>query len=291
MTAQPLDNISDMDTSDVDIDTTNRQFISSRSTHTHSFNPHDTIIQPNITPLTEHQDLTRRYFASCNQRYDSLTPSNSISFASHNVNGLSSSHKQHSLLQALDFRSLDIIGLSDTRLKDRQSQFAFASESDFKAFWSPMANDAHAGGVGFLIRSSYCKFIQKFIRWNGRLIIADLFMKGHIKMRIINAYYPPLDTFNASERALLTNEIINRIKEVPNYYCIVMGDFNTNLDVFNDNINHGRNHTTPYNLFKFLHGRGYVDSHPIYNDATIPTFVRRAQLTQLPLQSSRIDTI
>ena len=170
MTAQPLDNYSDMDTSDVDIDITNRQFIYSRSTHTHSFNPHDTIIQPNINPLTEHQDLTRRYFASCNQRYDSLTPSNSISFASHNVNGLSSSHKQHSLLQALDFKSLDIIGLSDTRLKDRQSQFAFAPESDFKAFWSPMANDAHAGGVGFLIRSSYCKFIQKFIRLNESFI-------------------------------------------------------------------------------------------------------------------------
>src|SRR5213079_1793416 len=180
MTAQPLNNNSDMDTSDVDIDSNNRQFNNFRSTHNlFSFNPHDTIIQPNITPLTEHQDLTRRYFASCNQRYDSLTPSNSISFASHNVNVLSSSHKQHSLLQALDFKSLDIIGLSDTRLKDRQSQFAFASESDFKAFWSPMANDAHAGGVGFLIRSSYCKFVQKFILWRGRLIIADLFMRAY----------------------------------------------------------------------------------------------------------------
>src|SRR2546429_6653577 len=112
MTAQPLDNISDMDTSDVDIETTNRQFNHSRSTHTHSFNPHDTIIQPNITPLTEQQDITRNYFASCNQRHDSLTPSNSISFASHNVNGLSSTHKQHSLLQALEYKALDIIGLS-----------------------------------------------------------------------------------------------------------------------------------------------------------------------------------
>ena len=59
MTAQPLNNNSDMDTSDVDIDTNNRQFINFRSTHTHSFNPHDTIIQPNINPLTEQQDLTR----------------------------------------------------------------------------------------------------------------------------------------------------------------------------------------------------------------------------------------
>src|SRR3989475_8934402 len=54
--------------------------------------------------------------------------------------GLSSSYKQHSLLQALDYKSLDIVGLLDTRLKDQQSQFAFSSESDFKAFWSPMAD-------------------------------------------------------------------------------------------------------------------------------------------------------
>src|SRR5438046_10702247 len=181
MTAQPLDNISDMDTSDVDIETTNRQLSNFRSTHNlSSFNPHDTIIQPNITPLTQQQDLTRNYFASCNQHYDSLTPSNSISFASHNVNGLSSSHKQHSLLQALHYKSLDIVGLSDTRLKDRQSQFAFTSESDFKAFWSPMANDAHAGGVGFLIRSSYCKFIQKFICCSGSLIVSNIFMLMYI---------------------------------------------------------------------------------------------------------------
>src|SRR2546430_11410272 len=41
-----------MDTSDVDIDTNNRQFINFRSTHNlSSFNPHDTIIHPNITPL------------------------------------------------------------------------------------------------------------------------------------------------------------------------------------------------------------------------------------------------
>src|SRR5205814_8185062 len=116
--------------------------------------PYTTLFRSEFQAYTEHQDLTHRYFASCNQRYDSLTPSNSISFASHNVNGLSSSHKQHSLLQALDFKALDIIGLSDTRLKDRQSQFAFSLKSDFKSFWSLMVIDMHAGVVGFLIRSS-----------------------------------------------------------------------------------------------------------------------------------------
>jgi len=217
--------------------------------------------------------------------------SNSIRIASHNVNGLSSTQKQLALIQALEYKSLDIVGIIDTKLKRNQFEFAFPQTSDYKVYWSPLSEESQAGGVGLLIHSSYDQYVQKVTKWKGRLIIADLFMKGRQRLRIINAYLHPLSSANNVVRAEIVTEIIARIKEASSYQCIIMGDFNTNLDDFHDYIEQGRKPPTRYNLYKFLDGRGYVDSHPTFEDLTIPTFIRKDANTHTPLHSTRIDTI
>src|SRR6266498_649637 len=111
MIEQPTDNISDMDTSDGHDDTNNILPNYNNLSNTTLFNPHLAPSRPFVAPLTNTQSRIQRYFASHNRQYNSLMTSNSIRVASHNVNGLSSTQKQLALIQALEYKSLDIVGI------------------------------------------------------------------------------------------------------------------------------------------------------------------------------------
>src|SRR5215471_18302641 len=84
---------------------------------------------------------------------------------------------------------ISIIGLTETKLKQNYSMFNFKQFSDNFSFY--FNNDftlPNGLGVGLIISKAYSKYVQKHYGYKGHVIYVDLFMKGHIKLRIIQAY-------------------------------------------------------------------------------------------------------
>ena len=63
------------------------------------------------------------------------------------------------------------------------------------------------------------------------------------------------------------------------------------LDEFTYKANQGAQIPSSYNLFSYLRNHNFADSHPIFEDYTIPTFIRKDAITHLSTSVSRIDTI
>ena len=121
MTAQLLDNTSDMDTSDDHIDTNNRQFTNNNqsSKQLYLFNPfinHKFIVLSHkVAPMI------KKYFTTHNFALTPNTLNSFLRIASHNVNGLNSKGKQLSLVQSMNHKHLDILGICDTRLIQKRT--------------------------------------------------------------------------------------------------------------------------------------------------------------------------
>src|SRR5438034_5705089 len=118
-------------------------------------------------------------------------------------------------------------------------------------------------------------------------------MSGRNRLRIINVYIPPKNSISHNKllRQQTINEALKLIKEVSNSHCIVMGDFNMDLDEFTFLANQRHHIPTSYNLLSYLRNHNFIDSHPTFEEYTIPTFVRKDAATQLPISISRLDTI
>ena len=293
MTAQLLDNDSDMDTSDDHIDTNNRQFNNDNriSKPLYLFNPfvnHKSIfLSQKIAPML------KKYFTTQDSALTPNTLNSSLRIASHNVNGLNSKGKQLSLIQSMNHKHLDILGICDTRLNQKNANFACNSDSNYRTFWTPKLPLSVSGGLGLIIHKQYSKFVQHVTRWSDRILAIDLYMAGRNKLRIINVYIPPLNStsHNTNLRQDTINETLRLIKDVSNSHCIILGDFNMDLDDFTYKANQGSHIPSSYNLFSYLRNHNFTDSHPIFEDYTIPTFVRKNASTGLPTSISRIDTI
>src|SRR5204863_7310810 len=160
-------------------------------------------------------------------------------------------------------------------------------------FWTPKLPSSVSGGLGFIIHEQYSKFVQHVTRWSDRILAIDLYMAGRNKLRIINVYIPPINSISCNKtlRQETINETLRLIKEVSGSHCIVMGDFNMDLDDFTYKANQGSQIPPSYHLLSYLRNHNFTDSHPIFEDYTIPTFVRKDAITHLPTSVSRIDMI
>src|SRR5438034_23078 len=293
MTTQLLDNTSDMDSNDDHIDTNNRQFDNNNrsSKSIYLFNPfinHKFIVLSHkVAPMI------KKYFNTQNSALSPNTLNSSLRIASHNVNGLNSKGKQLSLVQSMNHKHLDILGICDTRLIQKNANFACNSDTHYRTFWTPKLPSNVSGGLGLIIHKKYSKFVQLVTRWSYRILAIDLYMAGRNKLRIINVYIPPINSIshNTNLRQDTINETLRLTKEVSNSHCIILGDFNMDLDDFTYKANQGSHIPSSYNLFSYLRNHNFTDSHPIFEDYTIPTFVRKDAITHLPTSVSRIDTI
>src|SRR6266487_3203744 len=185
------------------------------------------------------------------------------------------------------------MGICDTRLNQKNANFACQSDKNYRTHWTPKLPNSTSGGLGIIIHEQYNRFVQKTTRWSDRILALDLFISGRNKLRIINVYIPPKNSisYNKSLRQQTINETLRLVKEVSNSHCIVMGDFNMDLDDFTFMANQGHRIPSSYNLFLYLRNHNFIDSHPTFDDYTIPTFIRKDSSTHLPISISRLDTI
>ena len=158
---------------------------------------------------------------------------NTVSIASLNVRGISSSTKFNTIFEDLMRRFFSAIGLQETKIKESTGISLYknfskrsANANLFKTYWDFDPLDASAE-VGLIIASYISKYVQRIHRKDGRFIAINLFLPAK-KLKIINVYAYQAKNF-ASKGKGLTKFIMDHIKqaEKDNFQCIIIGDFNT----------------------------------------------------------------
>ena len=160
-----------------------------------------------------------------------------ISFTTHNFNSLQCDLKNEIIKDTfLDFDT-DFVGLTETRHKSDQL-FKNKFDPNFSSFWSTTIN-VHTG-VGILIKRSWSIYVQKTFLDNDRFIYVDLFLAGHIKLRVFSIYLHAKRTSATKKEHLNLHKIIlEHIKDglKSDFKIILLGDFNANLDKYWSHIN------------------------------------------------------
>ena len=175
--------------------------------------------------------------------------SNMITLASLNVRGINTNTKFDTILDDLTDHQLSVIGLQETKLSEDRARSLFtafnkrtSSLSSYNAYWSFDPQD-RAAGVGLIIASFISKYVQRVHRHKGHFIAIDLLLPAK-KLKFINVYIPPADSYNTKGKAIV-NSIIDHITEftLQGFQCIIMGDFNADPYKYHQLLAQGR---TPF---------------------------------------------
>src|ERR1043165_7091167 len=93
----------------------------------------------------------------------------------HNVQGLNSSAKQAQLIISMKQNDIAIMGLSETKIHNKNSKFIYRNDTDYDAFFDNSSSKPNGAGVGIVISKQYSKHIHKIESFKGRLISVDMF--------------------------------------------------------------------------------------------------------------------
>ena len=93
-----------------------------------------------------------------------------------NIQGLNSKAKQDQLLQFLEFNRINIMGLSETKLRDKTGKFVFKNNSNYIAYFHNNKDNINSTGVGLIVSSDYARFITKTEGYKSRVIYLDLYL-------------------------------------------------------------------------------------------------------------------
>ena len=108
---------------------------------------------------------------------------------------------------------ISIISLSETKLRPNQSHFIYKHIDDFSFYFNNDSDSVHGSGVGLIVSNSYSKYIQKSNGYKGHVIYIDLFIKGNVKLRIIQTYFHANFTGNHAEIEDLQCYIFNLLDQ------------------------------------------------------------------------------
>src|SRR6185437_8076271 len=210
-----------------------------------------------------------------------------------NVQGLNSKFKQEQLISMIKSDHISIMGLSETKLRPNQSRFIYKHIDAYSFYFNNDSDSVHGSGVGLIVSNSYSKYIQKSNGYKGRVIYIDLFMKGNVKLRIIQTYLHANFMGNRAEIEDLQRYIFNLLDQAKQLFMetIIMGDFNRSLEKFSVEYRRNGNVHWSYNLFHKLLTNNFTETVSLYHDITTlhpyNTFIPK----QSTLSPSRIDFI
>src|SRR6266516_2812630 len=86
---------------------------------------------------------------------------------------------------------IDILSFAHTGLTLKQSKYAFTYShfQEFQPYFAATNDPSYQfSGVGFLIRSSFAKYVKQSGHLKVRVIFVDLYLKGKTRLRIIQIY-------------------------------------------------------------------------------------------------------
>src|SRR3984957_19709280 len=155
-----------------------------------------------------------------------------------------------------------------------------------------MSSSASTGRVGLLVKQELTTYIQSVKCWKDRIIYIDIYLAGHIKLRVVVTYIPMTLQQNKSLRASTIQELKNiiNISQNDNYKLIIMGDLNSNHTEYYNLLKDGRS-TAKWGLLEYMDQNALVDIHPSSDGKAPSTWEKRCANTGSILQQSRIDGI
>ena len=144
-----------------------------------------------------------------------------------NARGLNTITKQNSIHSLINYYSLDVLGVSETRLPSKSAKYCRPFPKDYRGWWDCNPDHPNSAGVGLILSPILAKHVQKITSSKGRYIAADLFFPNKIKLRIIQVYLPA--TSDPTIITPINNNLITFINQSlhNNFSLIVMGDFNS----------------------------------------------------------------
>ena len=163
---------------------------------------------------------------------------------------------------------IDIIGLTETKINEKQSKITLNNKKNYKSWWTGLNDNSYTGGVGIAVKTGLDKHVTNVIKRLGRLISIDLYFKGKRITRVINIYINA-NKKDKAERENLIDELIILIKEAQNrnFNIIVMGDMNADIEKYDKKqiiATKGK-----YRIIQTLRNRGLHDTHAIFNNGSI----------------------
>lgn len=117
-----------------------------------------------------------------------------LNIATHNINGLKTNNQKiETLREWMTDNRLDIVGLAETNISEREGRFLTQNIKNYKSFWSNAdLNKKKGSGVGLLVNQQWEKHLGQIERTNEYMIMAT-FMFKQLEIIIMVVYLPPND--------------------------------------------------------------------------------------------------
>ncbi|RHZ89167.1 hypothetical protein Glove_18g15 [Diversispora epigaea] len=198
-----------------------------------------------------------------------------IYLATHNVRGFNDPIKRQIFFNFIKTKNADIVGISETNIKENGEKWFIEGSSKYRIHWSSMGMGA---GVAIVIKKDLNKYVCNVRRYEGRAIAIDLVLYVLPKFQIIwdlgrqNAQITSIWDLGFGISAKNTN---------------LAGDFNAvpapNLDRNNNNVTE----TPECEIFSSLTSKDLIDSYRVlYPDQDGYTWNRDNST-----EKSRIDAV
>ena len=123
-----------------------------------------------------------------------------IKIGFHNINGIKGNpYKAQELIELGQNLELDIIGITETNIRDTEGRFLKINRKNYTTYWSGAEKGKHKGsGVGILIENSWGEHLTEVKRPNSYCIkVSFRFRKAILSVWVI--YIPPNDKAKQNE--------------------------------------------------------------------------------------------
>src|SRR5579864_5718191 len=110
-------------------------------------------------------------------------------------------------------------------------------------------------GVGIILSREYARYVHRFSSYKGRVIYVDLFMKGRVKLRVIQLYSHANFTGTRNSVTELNNYTIELLKQSrqEQYNIILMGDFNVSQEAYLQEFHRTGSYHWKFGLLHYLY--------------------------------------
>src|SRR5271156_3271290 len=155
-----------------------------------------------------------------------------LNIATLNVRGLHTLSKQEQLLNYAKLYNVDILGLSETNLPNNLARFTCRSPNHTAYFHN--STSPRGSGVGLILHNSIAHYVRSVSHHGGRILYADLYMKGRSKLRIIQFYNHSSPVGRRADIRDLYHFLTDLLHASfsANFKVILMGDFNISYAKF-----------------------------------------------------------
>src|SRR5260363_161839 len=164
----------------------------------------------------------------CCREEEEVRRNNLVTIAFHNINGIKSDNtKLESLLDFAEGKKIDIVGLCETNIQEKESQWLIKKEEKYRGFWASAEEEKKKrSGVALFVYKRVENYLARVFRWSSYLIEANLVFKNETWYLFV-VYIPPNDQEVEKE---LCKKLVSRIEQVQcsdKAKVLIMGDFNT----------------------------------------------------------------